>query len=373
MSTVVILGAGATKACGGPLTNEILPTAFSLPTVRERQVNLELIDAFLVEHFNVPVNWDARQPSDFPGLPLLMSLIDIAIDRRHAFGANWPIERLQELRPSLELLIFAVIDHMLMHAGENHQRTLLQRLSANGREPNIISLNYDILADNALIEAGLGLGLHPGGNQPRLPDYGCDVSFPSGEDAADITRSFGRLLKLHGSLNWHYCPNCHRLELGVTEDGFTEKIFHRFVAQRDNRKNLMLRDKYRVPEHARCATCDSRVRPVLISPSVQKDYRNPHIAEIWYEAEKCLRSATRAVFIGYSLPDDDVQVIYLLKKALHRLSRENPAAITIVEYDPANDRDRHPAWQRFRALFGDRIGWHGGGLQGWLQQNPVLQ
>ena len=30
--TVVVLGAGATKACGGPLTNEILPGAFGSET-----------------------------------------------------------------------------------------------------------------------------------------------------------------------------------------------------------------------------------------------------------------------------------------------------------------------------------------------------
>ena len=32
--TVLIFGAGATKACGGPLTNEILPRTFELRGVR---------------------------------------------------------------------------------------------------------------------------------------------------------------------------------------------------------------------------------------------------------------------------------------------------------------------------------------------------
>jgi hypothetical protein len=33
LNTIVLFGAGATKACGGPLTNEIIPQAFE-PTVR---------------------------------------------------------------------------------------------------------------------------------------------------------------------------------------------------------------------------------------------------------------------------------------------------------------------------------------------------
>lgn len=34
---IVVLGAGATKACGGPLTNEILPWAFRNPEVINRE------------------------------------------------------------------------------------------------------------------------------------------------------------------------------------------------------------------------------------------------------------------------------------------------------------------------------------------------
>ena len=44
--TIVLFGAGATKACGGPLTNEILPEAFQ-PVVRpeiEREYYIDLLD-----------------------------------------------------------------------------------------------------------------------------------------------------------------------------------------------------------------------------------------------------------------------------------------------------------------------------------------
>ena len=47
--TIVVFGAGATKACGGPLTAEILPQAF-VPNVRkaiQRQDYMKLLDDFL--------------------------------------------------------------------------------------------------------------------------------------------------------------------------------------------------------------------------------------------------------------------------------------------------------------------------------------
>ena len=70
------------------------------------------------------------------------------------------------------------------------------------------------------------------------------------------------------------------------------------------------------PDGAPCGTCQTRLRPLLIAPTHLKNYRNPHIAQVWYAAEQELRAAERVVFIGYSLPDDDVEVVYLLKRSL---------------------------------------------------------
>ena len=59
---VIILGAGATKACGGPLTDEILPAALNgemehdnpNTLVEDREELLSLSSRFLTECFNVP-------------------------------------------------------------------------------------------------------------------------------------------------------------------------------------------------------------------------------------------------------------------------------------------------------------------------------
>lgn len=78
------------------------------------------------------------------------------------------------------------------------------------------------------------------------------------------------------------------------------------------------------------------------------------------------------IFIGYSLPDDDVDVVYLLKRALTRQSANEAPAITVVEFDPENRKLRdHPVGARYRTLFGDRVRWFTSGFEGYLDSVPA--
>jgi hypothetical protein len=72
------------------------------------------------------------------------------------------------------------------------------------------------------------------------------------------------------------------------------------------------------------------------------------------------------IFVGYGMPDDDVEVIYLFKRGLGHL---DPTRITVVEYAPNGRRARldvHPVGQRYRALFGDRLDWRAEGFEAWI-------
>src|SRR5262245_50910197 len=80
---VVIFGAGATKACGGPLTNEILPDVFASRAQLARRDHVERLEQFLVDNFHLPKR-GPRKPDQFPPLPLVLSLIDTALDREDA-------------------------------------------------------------------------------------------------------------------------------------------------------------------------------------------------------------------------------------------------------------------------------------------------
>jgi len=116
-----------------------------------------------------------------------------------------------------------------------------------------------------------------------------------------------------------------------------------------------------------CAECGSFFRPVIITPTHSKDYRNPHISQVWYKSERLLRTADRVFIIGYSLPEDDVDVIYLLKRGLNQL---DPNKITVVEFDEQNRKiDEHPVGLRYRSLFGDQLDWRTEGFGMWLQEH----
>src|SRR5258707_11934149 len=91
--TVVIFGAGASAACGTPLTNEILWKAFHDEDVKrdltrnnERAEDLERVLYCLTNHFHVPAS--GAKPEDYPSLTLLLSLLDLSIDRNRPMPAS---------------------------------------------------------------------------------------------------------------------------------------------------------------------------------------------------------------------------------------------------------------------------------------------
>lgn len=352
---VIIFGAGATKACGGPLTNEILYNLFQHNLELEREGFLDLLNTFLVDSFNVPQDLSQRTQEHYPGLPLLLSLLDVSIDKKQPMGKKWGTEELVHVRDALEYGIFALLERELRRLSANHYYDLFGMLMDRSIKPQVISFNYDIIADNLMIHLSEDRPFEPG-----LPDYGCDI-------ATDFYRNrpkFGTLLKIHGSLNWLYCPGCHRLDLGVSEAS-SQTIKVLIEAYQEN----PLEQRYGC-HGSPCIECGTYVRPVLITPTQSKDYRNPHISQIWYQAERLLRNADRVIIIGYSLPEDDVDVIYMLKRGLENLSKQSPEMITVVEFDDQRrDISAHPTGLRYRALFGEHIDWRTEGFKGWIKQH----
>lgn len=396
-NTVILFGAGATRACDGPETAEILPQAYD-PVLRSEMENsgfteliqregfVDLLDEFLIANFHLPQDRTVRQKNDYPGLTLLMSLIDTAIDRKQPIGPYWVPDRITDLqqqgkaerrslvdvRQSLEYLIFALLEYKLQQVSEdkNYYLKLFQKLYPKNDSapeeipsPVVISLNYDIMADNALIELSQQWWPESG----RFPDYGCEIK--TGAYLRTIhnpnepvePRYFGKLLKLHGSLNWTYCPGCHRLDLGIADSpqNFTIKVRNELYQE------SKLKEKYSC-HGAECKECQAFIRPILITPTFLKDYRNPHISKVWYEAERALRQASHVIFVGYSLPDDDVNVIYLLKRGLIR----NDLKVTVVQYDEKKQaKTDNSVWLRYRSLFGE-VEWFNDGFGSYIDGLP---
>lgn len=345
--TVVVLGAGATKECGGPLTYEILPDAFSLrdesPLPKDAPLDLRELKSFLLENFGLRDRSKSKDDRDvYPGLPMLLSLLDTAIERNNDYGPGWSASKVREVRALIEYAVYQCVERKTENAHPYHH-DLVKWLEQKGDPPTIISLNYDTLIDDALRVTD------------RLPDYGCDVAPYSEYESAE---PFDRLFKIHGSLNWLYCPACNHLEVFAKETGAHQQAFSE--------------PGYPCPaQWGDGSSCRARMRHIIVTPTHKKRYGNPHITSVWLGAERALREAERAILIGYSLPWDDVEVIYLLQRGLaHLEDLEDRKQITVVQHAGEGEPtqiDEHPAGKRYSTIFGsDNIDWRPVGFKKWL-------
>lgn len=219
---------------------------------------------------------------------------------------------------------------------------------------SIISLNWDILLDNALHSTLGQRDPHFTGDYDPfgVVDYCCYISSLDQDDPRIRSglwslgcRGYNvKLLKLHGSMNWLQCPNCQRL---FVKFGFKEDILNRVGT-------------------ARCRHCekvgyDNPLAGSLVMPTFLKDLSNFQIKLVWQNAGVELMEASRIIFIGYSLPHADFEFRQLLSRMVHK-----DAAIDVVlrKGRGADAVRRYAAEkERYEQFFGKRkMDFHSGGV-----------
>ena len=188
-------------------------------------------------------------------------------------------------------------------ASRVHYARLLHLLAQSGQleQTVFLSLNYDVLLDRSLLAA---------------TKYEIDYVAEAFVDKPAL-RPRLRVMKLHGSLNWRCCDSCHVLvDLGY------EVVW----------------------PLSRCGECgERRARPLLIRPTVVKDFRHRVWQDVWRPAGRALAGARRWLIVGYSLPLADVWMLRLLAPSM-RSGGQGRRRVSIVEPDPA-------VVERFRLLF----------------------
>jgi hypothetical protein len=100
--------------------------------------------------------------------------------------------------------------------------------------------------------------------------------------------------------------------------------------------------------------CDGRLRSVIVTPSIVRDVRDANLLSIWNAALEDLRQAHQWIFIGYSLPPEDVAIRSLLLRAFH-IRRSKRLRVRVVQYVPPEHRGNNDALERarYRAFFPD--------------------
>lgn len=333
-STIIVLGAGASKAEGAPLQSELFREYFQSVTLRDRVDSAMQQD--LKNYFNKlwGIDVDSGDLSDtkFPTFEEALGLLEISHTRDEFFkGLSWSgqsLGRAQELRSHLTALIALIIQEKLRRDCPKH-RELVSKMQKSGEllSTFFISLNYDIIIDNAIEYV-----------TDKIPDY--RVSFSPEPHRNGVSwQPCATLLKLHGSLNWLYCPVCNNLSLFPGQ-----KIAARLME---------------APVHFRCSACHEIQVPIIIPPTFLKVMSNFYLQQIWKRAEQELKQASRIVFCGYSFPDADVHIKYLLKRAEVNRMGEAPEVFIVNEHKGKKKQERETERDRYMRFFKqkDKVHW----------------
>ncbi len=160
--------------------------------------------------FGMDLNTEVPDKANQPTLEEVLGIIETALTRSESFkgfGIMPNDPKLQQVREHLILLIGAILG--VPRARPGYHRRLVRSLAEADwlLNTSVVSLNYDIYMDNAVLTARDEYDIDL--------DYGTDFANFDHQDDWERPRpgrSFS-LYKLHGSLNWLYCPRCTALTL----------------------------------------------------------------------------------------------------------------------------------------------------------------
>lgn len=182
----------------------------------------------------------------------------------------------------------------LLVSGRLNSEHLVRRSS-----DTIISFNYDLVLDDALLAVG------------AVPDYHLPNDVISGAVPGSTTGV--PLLKLHGSVNWGICGNCRKRII------LFPAAIARFSAEERNMA---------------CPGCHSKdIRTLLVPPTWDKSEYRTVMSPIWTKAAWEIRNATRICVIGYSVPETDIFFKYLLALGLAQNDRLEKFIVVDLEQD----------------------------------------
>jgi hypothetical protein len=294
LRTAIFLGAGASKAEGAPLQGELFERIFANRAKRSKKVVHHELARFFRDMFSIDTKSKDISNILFPTFEEVLGLTDLAMLRKQGFK-GFELETFgsdgSPLRNISRDLILSMAEILGSSVGAKVKwhRQLVRELDKSRTlgQTAFISTNYDILIDNALTSAFKRWDL----------DYAVD--FRNFDRSGDWSRPRPDrrvlLLKPHGSLNWLHCPVCNELELTPRAKGALRLI---------SKSNLR-----------RCVVCASSYVPVIVPPTFYKDLNNIVVAGVLHRTEQVLREVEQVVFCGYSFPEADMHIKYILKRA----------------------------------------------------------
>lgn len=358
MKVVYFLGAGASKNFGYPLTGDIMPEILTGLINQDLFIHSTANKPKIIEQQNKLLEYfytlypglrkvDIQQEKErVPNITEVLSMVDHCCFYHIPPHPGLSDNSLDDFRL---LLNRAIGELMLLYEEKPYtsaETDLLQSFIApirQERRPDdgltFITTNYDLVIDNEIQNEML---------IDRV-DYG--TAYRSVFDSSlsiTPTKPMLKYYKLHGSLNWLRCSLCGHFYINpygcIVRQAFKEEI--------DDQNTCVCSDHL-------------RLKTVLVSPSLVRDIRDSNLLQIWRAALESIRVADKLVFIGYSLPAEDLAIKSIIMRGLNGRKKSHPIDIAVVQYGNA-------ARNNYLNLFETNISYYAHGLEEYLQTNVVI-
>jgi hypothetical protein len=365
IDVVFFLGAGFTKGATGtaPVGEELARAVLGRICRYAPDIGHGMNPArgFVSRFFGVQMT--DSPPSVVPRLEDVLTLADWSWMHKQNLAPDYGYK---EARIARNALLRAVVNELAETLrAQSHEccNQFFGRLAEGGASYAIVSTNYDLVVDNQLMRLGsCNYGVRARRNlsiEDVREDYyrrggvrggASDLRWHSGSQSGYVNQGAVMNLKLHGSLNWLYCPRCQELDVTMGEKS-TQLLT-------DHGSSLLCANS--------ACTCD--YEPLLILPTMYKQYENRVFEETWALAGMTLEQAHKVVFIGYSLPEADYELKCLIAKSIMGRREHDRFCLVVVDDDIAQPREGESkqkftdrkkqveaTGERYRAFFGHRL------------------
>ena len=337
MKISIFLGSGASAAEHCPIQNQLFIDYFKSLTKKDYKSEMNIkLHKFFKEMFNIDIINDDIDKILFPTFEEVLALIDLAEQRRESFK-NFRFENLQKKSDNIRILrqylilLMAKVLHNNDKTNNYYHKLLVDNLLKKDilKDTTFISSNYDIHIDNAIA------GLYKK-NNPIMLDYGVNfTNFDFKYSWKKPKSPSVKLYKIHGSLNWLYCPVCNSLTITPYEGGIMRLL--------DN------------IDEAKCLSCDEITVPIIIPPTYFKNMTNLFVSTVWNEVEKTLRESDLLIFCGYSFSDVDIHIKYMIKRVQTSRKKAPLKFMVFNSYTDKKEESKKKEKERYKRFLGEDV------------------
>ncbi|MFQ9287062.1 MAG: SIR2 family protein [Intestinibacter bartlettii] len=275
---------------------------------------------------------------NFPTFEEVLGVLDLAEQKRESFK-NYKSESYNDnntsisyIRQSLIMLTAYTLNNANSRSNSYH-KLLLENLGKQNMLQNttFISANYDIHIDNAIAS------LYDANKFPVMLNYGIDfTNFNMSKNSwQKPIEPMINLYKIHGSLNWLYCPICNSITITPYEGGVMRII-----------ENI---------KQAKCLNCGELTIPIIVPPTYFKNMSNVFLSTVWNKSERALRESDLLIFCGYSFPEADMHIKYLLKRVQTSRLKEKLKVIVVNNHAKKRNSLREKEKNRYERFLGKDV------------------